>query len=840
MIDPSSLGRTLPEPIRGLGELSLNLAWTRSNAAEALWSAIDPDTWRVSRNPWLIMQTLSQRRLEELAEDPAICRQVQAEVEGQRRRLGAPTWFEERYEGTPLRSVAYFSLEFGLSEALPIYSGGLGVLAGDHLKGASDLGIPMVGVGLLYQQGYFRQVIDADCRQTELYPYNDPGDLPIQPVRTADGGRVRIPLKLPGRTIWLRVWEARVGRIPLYLLDFNDPRNTPADRGITSQLYGGGPELRLQQEAALGLAGWRLLEELGIHPEVCHLNEGHGAFVVLARAKAFMEKADVGFDVALAATRAGNVFTTHTPVAAGFDLFEPSLAERYFAVLAEWMGVERATLLALGRLNPEDTSEAFNMAYLAVRGSGSINGVSRLHGEVSRAIFGPLFPRWPRVEIPVGHVTNGVHIPSWASVEMDRLYCEACGPNVWHGEAEMADEALRGLSDDLLWRERSRARERLVTFTRDRLFSQLSAEGRDETEIAETQTILDPNALTIGFARRFASYKRPNLLLTDPDRLTRLLLDSRRPVQLLVAGKAHPRDEEGKALIEAWVRFVRRPDVRGRVVFLSDYDLLLAERLVEGVDLWINTPRRPWEASGTSGMKVAVNGGLNLSELDGWWAEAYAPEIGWALGDGEEHDGDPAWDAVEADALYTLLEEEVLPCFYDRDEQGIPRSWVRRMRESLAKLSPQYSSSRMVREYTSGIYLPSAQAVSNRTANQGKLAGEILRWRRRIEAFWPTVHVATFGVEHVGDVYRITAHVYLGDLARDDVRAQVYSDASSGHELSCIDMEPVSDLTGASHAHHYEARVPADRPDGDYTVRVIPNHPDVQVPLEEARILWER
>jgi starch phosphorylase len=830
----------VPQAIQGLAELALDLEQTRSSAWEALWSSIDPDTWRLSRNPWLILQTVSGERLEELAADPAFCSRIQRDLADQRARRAAPSWFEGVRQDAPLSCVAYFSLEFGLSEALPIYSGGLGVLAGDHLKGANDLGVPIAGVGILYQQGYFRQVLDAEGRQTELYPFNDPSDLPIQPVQTADGGRLRIPLRLPGRTIWLRVWVAQVGRIPLYLLDFNDPRNSPADRGITSDLYGGGAELRLQQEAALGVGGWLLLEALGIRPEVCHLNEGHAAFVVLARARSFMEETGVPFEVALAATRVGNVFTTHTPVAAGFDRFDRDLAERYFTVIADWMKVDRRVLLGLGRANPFDESEPFNMAYLAVRGSGTINGVSRLHGEVSRRIFAPLFARWPEAEVPVGHVTNGVHIPSWASPEMDALYCHACGPGVWRGSDSSSDQGLRALSDEVLWREQARSRRRLVDFVRDRLAVQLGAEAMGEARIAEARRILDPNALTLGFARRFASYKRPNLLLTDPERLARLLRDGQRPVQILVAGKAHPRDVEGKAMIAEWVRFVRRPELRARAVFLSDYDLLLAEELVEGVDLWINTPRRPWEASGTSGMKVAVNGGLNLSELDGWWAEAYAPELGWALGDGKEHDGDPEWDRQEAEMLYELLEREVVPCFYDRDEYGIPINWVRRMSESLAQLAPQYSSSRMVREYTEQAYLPSAIAVRRRTADQGKQAALIESWRRQIEAYWPTVHIASTSREHVGEEYRVLADVYLGDLALGDVRVQVYADQRAEAPHCCVDMVPLGDLTGGAHAYQFEARVPADRPEVEYTVRVIAHHPDALVPLEESRVLWER
>ena len=557
-----------------------------------------------------------------------------------------------------------------LSEALPIYSGGLGNVAGDQLKAASDLGVPVVGVGLLYQQGYFRQVIDKDGAQQALFPYNDPGQLPITPLRQANGEWLRLEIALPGYSVWLRAWQVQVGRVKLYLLDSNDAANFPAHRGITSELYGGGPELRLKQELLLGIGGWRLLGALGIQPEVCHLNEGHAAFAVLERARSFMEETGQPFEVALAVTRAGNLFTTHTAVAAGFDRFAPALIEQYLGRYAEEkLGITLHDLLALGRQNPNDSSESFNMAYLAIRGSGAVNGVSRLHGKVSRHLFEPLFPHWPEDEVPVGHVTNGVHMPSWDSAPADDLWTEACGKDRWLGTTENLEQDIRRVSDATLWQFRTAASKSLVEYARERLSRQLAASGASPEAVDSAKHLFDPNALTLGFARRFATYKRPNLLLHDPERLLRLLTNPERPVQLIIAGKAHPADQAGQALIQEWMHFIRRPEARPHVIFLSDYDMLLTEHLVQGVDVWINTPRRPWEASGTSGMKVLVNGGINLSELDGWWAEAYTPEVGWALGDGQEHGDDPAWDAVEADALYDLLEREVIPEFYARDEK---------------------------------------------------------------------------------------------------------------------------------------------------------------------------
>jgi starch phosphorylase len=525
-------------------------------------------------------------------------------------------------------------MEFGLSEALPIYSGGLGNVAGDQLKAAHDLGVPVVGVGLLYQQGYFRQFIDSEGNQTALFPYNEPGQLPITPVRNGNGEWVRVKVRVGGPTLWLRAWQASVGRVKLYLLDSNDPVNAPVRRGVTSELYGGGKELRLEQELVLGIGGWRLLRAVGLKPEVCHLNEGHAAFAVLERASEFMVEHGQPFEVALAATRAGNLFTTHTPVPAGFDSFEPAMVERYLKRYAnDVLKIDFKDLLALGRRNPEDDSEALNMHYLALRGSGAVNAVSELHGKVSRRIFSSLFDGWPLSEVPIGCVTNGVHTPTWDSAAADQLWTEACGAERWRETMEGVGDHLAALPASPLWAMRAKNREELVGYIRERL----AREADDELSTTVAGNVFDPNILTIGFARRFATYKRPNLLLHDPDRLARILSDPQRPVQLVVSGKAHPADEAGKALVKAWIQFVARPVLRNRVVFLSDYDMLVSEYLVRGVDLWINTPRRPWEACGTSGMKVLVNGGLNLSELDGWWAEAYSPEVGWAIGDGAEH-----------------------------------------------------------------------------------------------------------------------------------------------------------------------------------------------------------
>ena len=726
-----------------------------------------------------------------------------------------------------------------LSEALPIYSGGLGNVAGDQMKAASDLGVPVVGVGLLYQQGYFRQVIDQDGAQQALYPYNDPGQLPIAPVREANGEWLRLEIQLPGYAVWLRAWQVQVGRVKLYLLDSNDAANFPAHRGITSELYGGGPELRLKQELLLGIGGWRLLRALGSQPEVCHLNEGHAAFAVLERARSFMQETGQSFEVALAVTRAGNLFTTHTAVAAGFDRFAPALIEQYLGRYAqEELGIPVHDLLALGRQNANDSSETFNMAYLAIRGSGAVNGVSRLHGKVSRRLFEPLFPHWPENEVPVGYVTNGVHMPTWDSAPADDLWTEACGKDRWLGTTDTLEQDMRGVSDARLWQFRVAASKSLVEYARERLSRQLAASGAPPEAVDGAKHLFDPKTLTLGFARRFATYKRPNLLLHDRARLLRLLANSERPVQLIIAGKAHPQDQAGQALIREWIQFIRQPETRPHIIFLCDYDMLLTEHLAQGVDVWINTPRRPWEASGTSGMKVLVNGGINLSELDGWWAEAYAPQVGWALGDGQEHGDDPAWDAAEAEALYELLEREVIPEFYTRDDQGIPTAWVKRMRESMARLTPRFSASRAVCEYTEDHYLPAAAAYRERAADQGAVGRQMVDWQHAVDRKWNSFQIGESRVETNSDRHKFEVDIVLNDFDPNEFRVQLYADGVNGdapirEAMTCG--EPSDDGRRV-----YHATVPTTRPVSDYTVRLVPQRSGLAVPLEFTRIRWQR
>ena len=708
---------SLPDGIDGFGslsELALDMRWSWNHSTDEMWRQLDPELWELTHNPWVVLQTASRDRIAQMLADPAFRKHADALVEAGRQSAIAPAWFAQKHSGTPLTSVAYFSMEFMLSEALPIYSGGLGNVAGDQLKAASDLGVPVVGIGLLYQQGYFRQVIDNNGEQQALYPYNDPGQLPVTPYRQANGEWMRLEIALPGFSVWLRVWQVQVGRVKLYLMDSNDAANFPAHRGITSELYGGGPELRLKQEMLLGLGGWRLLRALGIRPEICHLNEGHAAFAVLERARSFMEDTGQPFEVALAATRAGNLFTTHTAVAAGFDKFSPGLMAQYLGTYAsDKLGISLDRLMALGRKNAGDSSEDFNMAYLAIRGSGSVNGVSRLHGQVSRRLFQPLFTRWPEDEVPIAHVTNGVHMPTWDSALADDLWTASCGKERWLGTSDHLDADIRKVPDAALWQFRTVASQSLVEYARRRLALELAAAGAPHDEVETAKHLFDPNALTLGFARRFATYKRANLLLADIERLSAMVNDPKRPVQFVFAGKAHPRDEPGKRVLQQIAQLMRDSKFAERFVFIEDYDINVGRHLVQGVDVWLNNPRRPLEASGTSGQKVVLNGGLNLSVLDGWWAEAYDGMNGFAIGNGRTHSNMDVHDSRDGEDLYRVLHDEVIPLYYQRDRDGLPRGWIKRMKRTIRTLGWRFNADRMVMDYTLKCYVPAAGGTSS-------------------------------------------------------------------------------------------------------------------------------
>lgn len=829
------------QSVTWLRDLALDLRWSWNHAADELWARLDPELWTLTHNAWVIVRTVSRERLGECLADATFHEKLEKAHRYYEYHDTRPHWFETAYPDSPVKAVAYFSLEFMLSDALPIYSGGLGNVSGDQLKSASDLGVPVDGVGLLYQQGYFRQRIDPDGHQEALYPYNDPTQLPISPLRESNGEWLRVSVRLPGVRLYLRTWEVRVGRARLFLLDSNDPANLPDYRGLTSELYGGGPETRLLQERILGIAGWRLLRALGLRPEVCHLNEGHASFAVLERARDFMEETKMPFDEAFAATRPGNLFTTHTPVEAGFDRFSPELMKRHLGRYAEErLGIPFSQLMGLGRLNPNDDSEPFNMAYLAIRGSGAVNGVSRLHGEVSRRLFQPLFPRWPQAEVPVGHVTNGVHVPSWDSEAADHVWTEAAGKDRWRGDFEELTEALDSVPAADIWKMRTESRLQLVDYVRTYLSRQLAGHGAVAEEVDLAARIFSPDTLTIGFSRRFTTYKRPNLMLRDPDRLLRILTNRERPVQLVIAGKAHPQDHEGQEMIRQWIQFIRNTPARQHAVFLADYDMQMAEHLARGVDLWVNNPRRPWEASGTSGMKVLVNGGLNLSELDGWWAEAYSPEVGWAIGDGREHDSDPEWDRRDAEQIYALLEDEVIPIFYLRDQAGLPTAWIERVRASMSGLAPRFSANRVVREYAETHYIARAKAYRERTTDGGTVVEGLVRWRKTVDEHWARLRFGSLEVASEGGQHIFNVQVFLDELDPEAVRVELYADAMEGIRPVVVQMNRGEPLVGASNAYRYTASVPASHPASDFTPRIVPYHPLASVPLECSRILWYR
>jgi starch phosphorylase len=832
----------IPEELSELRTIALDLRWTWSHEADALWEHVDERLWRLTCNPWTVLQNATQDRLRKLAADSGFSGNLAAFAAARAADYRRTGWFGQTYDAARLKKIAYFSMEFGLGEALPLYAGGLGVLAGDFLKTASDLDVPAIGIGLLYQEGYFRQIVDAEGTQQELYPYNEPATMPIEPALDHNGGWLRIPLKLPGRAVQLRVWQANVGRVKLYLLDSNDTLNNAADRGITAKLYGGGPEIRLMQEIVLGIGGWRVVEALHPDVEICHINEGHAAFAIIERAHQYARKHRLSFWQALWATRAGNVFTTHTPVAAGFDAFPSRLLRTYLPYVESDLtqnGTSLENLIGLGRVDPSNAEEAFNMTWLAQRGSAACLGVSRLHGEFSRRIFQPLFPRWPACEIPIGHITNGVHVPTWDSAEADRIWTDACGSERWHGMPADLATKIATVSDETLWAMRGEGRQRLVRVVRRHLSTQLKERGFAREAVGEAHYVLDPNLLTIGFARRFTEYKRPNLLLRDPDRLGRLLLNSRRPVQIVVAGKAHPADFEGKNIIRAWIAIARQPRFRRRVVFLEDYDIGLAKELVHGVDVWINTPRRPWEACGTSGMKVLVNGGLNCSTLDGWWDEAFQPDLGWAIGD--EQGGEAAEvDGRDAVSLYELLENEIVPEFYNRDEEGLPRAWLSRIRRSMSVLTPAFASNRMMRDYIEKAWLPLADALRARTKDDNRLAKQLYTWAETVKSHWQSLHMGQPAVVHDDSRWRFSVPIFLGEVAPDCVRVELFAAEQAGVPAEVVLLHQEQRIPGAAHGYIYAGEVSGARRPEDYTLRVVPHHDGAFLPSEFPLIAWQR
>ncbi|MFY7843218.1 MAG: alpha-glucan family phosphorylase [Rhabdochlamydiaceae bacterium] len=813
--------------------LDFSSYWLHKNDTEKLWTYLDKVFWENTKNPWLLLQTVSREKLEEAFEDHLFTNLLNEIIEKRNRLHKTPSWFTKHYSHMNLKTVAYFSMEFMLGEALPIYSGGLGNVAGDQLKAASDLGVPVIGIGLFYQRGYFRQSINKQGYQQALYPSNDPGQLPIKPLRKSDGEWVRIKIDLPGNEIWIRTWEVIVGRVKLYLLDTNDPLNLPIHRGITGELYGGDEELRLKQEIILGIGGWKLLEHLDCYPEVCHLNEGHAAFAILERAHSYKNKYNLSFEEALIATKASNHFTTHTAVPAGFDYFSIELLKSYLLEYIQLIGWEWEKFINFGQSEDLKKKNMFNMAYLAIKGSGSVNAVSALHAQVSQELFSPLFSRYPLKEIPVHHITNGIHVPTWLSKESLSLWEKGCGKDLWNGSSDFKEYSFEKISDKDIWTMRNKLRTELIAYARKRLAKMLAARGESQEEISRAKQIFDPRYLTLGFARRFASYKRPNMLLKDKERLIKILTNPDRPVQLLIAGKAHPADKAGQEMIHEWMDFIwSYQEAKEHVIFLSDYDVLVAEHLVKGVDLWINTPKRPWEACGTSGMKILGNGGLNFSELDGWWAEAYEEKCGWALGDGQKHES-VEWENKENQRLYQILEELIIPEFYEQNEDGIPLKWVSKVKHSLSKLTPYFSADRAVREYTSKYYIPRAQNYAHHLKDQNKLTKSILEWLQFTEKNWPLITVKEVH-KYVENEYIVAeATIDIGLFRPEDLIVDLF------HEIPSSDKQlQYRQAEGSTFVYKLKQHLSGDL--DDYTLRVLPYHPDIDIGLYFPHILWEK
>ena len=838
----------LPARLQALEELAYNLRWSWDHETIGLFRRLDRDLWEeAGHNPVLMLGSISQDRLHDAAQDEAFLAHMDRVAADLREYVGrSSTWYQKAHGPSSRPLVAYFSMEFGLTECLPIYSGGLGILAGDHLKSASELGVPLVGVGLLYQKGYFRQYLTHEGWQQERYPVNDFSVLPVRPHHGDDGQPTRIAIDLAGRQVILRPWCLQVGRVTLVLLDANIPENPPDLQDVTDELYGGDGDLRIKQEIVLGVGGIRALLALNLRPRIFHMNEGHCAFLGLERIRYLMGEQHVSFQEALEIVAASGVFTTHTPVPAGIDVFSAEKMELYFGAFREIFGITREEFLDLGRVHPGKPDEGFNMAVLAIRTASVVNGVSRLHARVSRQLWRDVWPGVPDDEIPIAHVTNGVHPQSWISDDMRTLYDRYLGPR-WAEEPGDTRVWNRGeqIPGEELWRTHERRRERLVAFARRRLREQLRSRGAGPTEIAEADDVLDPEALTVGFGRRFATYKRGTLLLSDAVRLERIVNAPGRPVQILFAGKAHPKDEPGKELIRQVVQLARRPEFRRRIVLLEDYDQVVARYMVEGVDVWLNTPRRPLEASGTSGMKAAFNGALNLSILDGWWDEAYTPNTGWAIGRGEEYADHGYQDRVEAGALCDLLENEVVPLFYRRGADGLPRGWIALMRSAMTALCPVFNTNRMVHQYVEG-YLRAEARRAHLEEDGFRRARSLAAWKEKVRKGWRDVRVSRVEVimpeqTRVGELFEVRAWVSLGSLAPGDVAPQVYL-GKLRESRDIIEPEIIAMTYRGSASDEgvlFTAAFPCTS-SGTHglTVRVVPHHEDLGHPHETGLIVW--
>ncbi len=853
---------TLPESLKDLEIIAKNMFWSWNYEFTELFKRIDGNLWTAcDHNPVKFIGNISQAKLEELAQNQGFLHELQQATEKLKSYLDEPTWFEKVCAKCTEPVIAYFSAEFGLHECLPIYAGGLGILAADHLKSASDLGVPLIGVGLLYQKGYFRQYLNIDGWQQEIYIENDIHNMPIELVRK-DGGRpLSVSVEYPGRCVLAQIWCVSVGRVKLYLLDTNVAANSPGDRMITSSLYGGDVELRIRQEIMLGIGGLKALTSMGITPTICHMNEGHAAFMAIERIRQLRNDKNMTFDEALEAARSGNVFTMHTPVKTGLDEFRVELMDKYFGSYFPHLGINRKQFLALGRILPDDDNEPFKMPILAIKLSSYINGVSKLHGEVSRQMWSGLWPGVPVKEVPIISITNGIHTKSWLSDEMNSLYDRYLGPNWADGTfTNTAWNNIDQIPDEQFWRIHQRCKEHLIVFARNRLKAQMERRGTYHTELSRAKEVLDPEALTIGFARRFATYKRGNLLLKNPQRLVKLLTNRDRPVQIIFAGKAHPRDSEGKDIIKQIVHFATQHNVRQRIVFLEGYDIDVARVMVRGVDLWLSNPRRPMEASGTSGMKAAINGVLNMSTMDGWWCEGYTPDGGWAIDAGEGYDDPDYQDIVESQAVYNILEDEVIPLFYTRSTDNLPRAWIHRVKNSIKWIAPRFNTHRMVAQYTRRFYNPAAARWRYLTAEAMARTKQFARWKSEMRKAWPEIAVKDVVMQvnngesqeqlnpkqpqlRAGADLSIKALIKLDKVRPDDVSIELYHGPvdtwGNIKDGSAVRMD--YEQTSGQNGEYWFTGLMLCRDTGRHgvAVRILPRHPDLVTPYDMGLILWE-
>ena len=839
----------LPERLEVLSEIANNLWWCWNHDAIDMFHRMDRDLWTmVHQNATRMLGAISQLRLEELAQDDSFLAHMDRVATKLNAYMDSSPWTAKNPEAPENFRVAYMSAEFGLHESMRIYSGGLGILAGDHLKASSDLGLPLVGIGLLYRGGYFSQYLSTDGWQQETYPHNDFYNMPITQERDADGNPLTITVNYPEGPVVVNVWRCQVGRVPLYLLDCDHEANSPAVRAITAQLYGGDHETRVRQEILLGMGGVLAMHALGIQPTTYHMNEGHAAFMTLQRTKELIAGEGMTFDQAAETVKAASFFTTHTPVPAGNDMFEPGLVERYFRGYCSEVGITFERFLQLGRQNPNDAHEPFCMTVLALRLSSGANGVSKLHGEVARGMWSLTWNGVPVDEVPITSITNGIHTRSVISRDLSDLYDRYLGPG-WvnspddHSIWKRIDE----VPDTELWRTHERRRERLVNFARIRLASQYENRGAPDTELKICREVLNPDALTIGFARRFATYKRATLILRDPERLKRILTNTACPVQFIIAGKAHPQDAAGKQLIRALQQFAKEPEIRRHFVFLEDYDINVARYMVQGVDCWLNTPRRPMEASGTSGMKASANGALNISIPDGWWCEAeHLGPNGWSIGRGEHYDDLAEQDRVESEALYELFEKEIVPTFYQRGNDDLPREWIHRMKSAIGTIGPVFNTYRMVQEYTDRCYIPSSLRRKALKADNHARAIALSDWKQKVHSQWSNVTVRAIHANAsdsllVGASLPVSAEVHLGELSPSDVTVEVYFGTLNAEDQieKGVASEMASDKEVGDGFYRYTGEIRCDDTGQQgFTVRVIPSNPDLAQKHETTLITW--